>query len=147
MSEHDEQVALFEWAELSTGRFPDLAGLYAVPNGGLRHKAIAAKMKAEGAKAGVPDVCLPVARAGYHGLYIEMKFGRNSTSDAQDDWLRFLEKKHYCVAVCRGFYMARDVIEWYLLQPPTAVVLSGLEEPMPEGISEWKHSSRFWSAE
>jgi hypothetical protein len=31
------------------------------------------KLKAEGVRAGVADLCLPAARRGYHGLYIEMK--------------------------------------------------------------------------
>ena len=33
-TEAEEQIALFEWARLQTGRFPELALLYHVPNGG-----------------------------------------------------------------------------------------------------------------
>ena len=55
MSEHDEQVLIFKWARLSEGRWPELALLFAIPNGGHRHKAVAAKLKAEGVRAGVPD--------------------------------------------------------------------------------------------
>jgi hypothetical protein len=46
---------------------------YAVPNGGYRNIYVARKLKAEGVKAGVADLCLPAARRGYHGLYLEMK--------------------------------------------------------------------------
>ena len=38
MSEHDEQVALFEWAALREAEIPELALLFAIPNGGLRNK-------------------------------------------------------------------------------------------------------------
>ena len=63
-SEHQEQAALFRWAWFAQVKHPALALLYAIPNGGHRHKAVAARMKAEGVKAGVPDLCLPVARGG-----------------------------------------------------------------------------------
>ena len=87
MSEHDEQVALFQWAKLNEDRYPELAMLYANPLGGKRPRRTAARMKAEGAKAGVPDITLPVARCGFHGMYIEMKFGKGRLTSAQDWWL------------------------------------------------------------
>src|SRR5262245_64718583 len=46
---------------------------FAIPNGGARDVITAGRLKAEGVRAGVPDVCLPVARAGYHGLFLEVK--------------------------------------------------------------------------
>ncbi len=51
-----------------------------MPNGGKRDKATAAVLKRQGVKAGVPDIMLPAARAGYHGLYIELKAGENTTT-------------------------------------------------------------------
>jgi hypothetical protein len=73
MTEHDEQVALSRWVTLLQPRHPELALLHAIPNGGHRHKAVAVRLKAEGVKRGVPDLCLPVPRGGHHGLYLEMK--------------------------------------------------------------------------
>ena len=72
-TEADEQIALFEWAALQSGRFPELTLLHHVPNGGSRNKIEAARLRAQGVKSGVPDLCLPVARGGNHGLYIELK--------------------------------------------------------------------------
>ncbi len=63
-TEHVEQVSLMRWAALTKRRRPELALLYAIPNGGDRHKAVAAKLSAEGVKSGVPDLCLPVPRLG-----------------------------------------------------------------------------------
>jgi len=103
MSEHHEQVALIDWARSQEAQIPELALLYANPLGGKRPKRTAVAMRAEGAKAGVPDLSLPVARGGWFGLFIEMKFGRNKTTPAQDWWI---EK-------------ARDLILAYLSKPPT----------------------------
>ena len=54
--EHVEQAALFRWAEFARARLPELTLLHAIPNGGHRHKATAARLKAEGVKRGVPDL-------------------------------------------------------------------------------------------
>lgn len=66
-TESVEQQCLFRWAAFQSGRFPELALLYHVPNGGSRKKAEAGRFRAEGVKAGVPDLCLPVARGGAQG--------------------------------------------------------------------------------
>ena len=55
--EHVEQVVLFEWARLQAAKYPMLKTMFAIPNGGKRGSATAAKLKAEGVKAGVCDVC------------------------------------------------------------------------------------------
>jgi hypothetical protein len=44
-----------------------------VPNGGHRHIKVAAKLKAQGVLAGVPDWLICEPRKGYHGLAIELK--------------------------------------------------------------------------
>lgn len=72
-TEDEEQIALFRWAAMMEWKYPQLRRLYHIPNGGKRTKAEAGIFKAMGVKSGVPDVHLPVARGGYHGLYIEMK--------------------------------------------------------------------------
>lgn len=52
---------------------PELQLLYHVPNEGKRTWRTGARLKSEGLKPGVPDLCLPVARGKYHGLYVELK--------------------------------------------------------------------------
>jgi hypothetical protein len=118
MSEHTEQCALFEWAAWNQSKDAALNMLYAVPNGGKRDKATAAKLKAEGVKAGVPDVVLPVARMGYHGFYLELKIGKNKTSIEQDVWLTALKAEGYLVDVSYGWQEAAHKIARYLGHDP-----------------------------
>ena len=113
--ESEEQAALFEWAQVMEGRLPELRLLYHVPNGGLRNKAVAARLTAQGVKAGVPDICLPVARKGYHGLYIELKRRKGSkTTPEQDWWIRGLAEAGNFCQICHGWESAVRAIEWYV---------------------------------
>lgn len=114
-TESVEQQCLFRWAEFQSGRYPELKLLYHVPNGGSRKKSEAGRFKAEGVKAGVPDLCLPVARGGYHGLYIELKRLKHSkTSEDQKAWIAQLNEQGYCAVVCKGWEAAAKVITEYL---------------------------------
>lgn len=113
-TEEGEQMALFDWAARSVGRLPELALLYAIPNGGHRRKAVAGKLKAQGVKRGVPDVCLPVARNGFKGLYIELKTLKGKLSDEQRWWLEKLKAEGYYAVCVRGFEMAKECLEIYL---------------------------------
>ena len=70
--EDREQEAVIQWAFYEAGRLPGVDLIYAIPNGGSRNKIEAAHLKRQGVKAGVPDLFLPVARQGKHGLYIEI---------------------------------------------------------------------------
>jgi hypothetical protein len=112
--EHNEQAALFRWAALAAGRYPELALLFAVPNGGRRDAVTGARLKAEGVKAGVPDIWLPVARCGYHGLVIELKAEGGRASREQKAWLRALEEQGWLAAVCVGATAAWELLGRYL---------------------------------
>lgn len=129
-SEHDEQAALFRWAAFAANRWPELALMFAVPNGGHRHKIVAARLKAEGVKAGVPDICLPVPRGAWHGLFIEMKTRTGSASREQKRWLGALQAQGYRVAVCKGWEAAKELIEEYLASDADAGRCA-LEPPIP----------------
>lgn len=114
-TEHEEQVLLFRWAHENEHRYPVLPLLHAIPNGGHRLKAVAGKLRAEGVKAGIPDVHLPVARNGFHSLYIEMKRtkGGRLTLD-QNEMIARLRLANNQVEVCKGWEEARDVLVQYL---------------------------------
>ena len=115
-----EQAALIKELEL---RFPKAARLlYHVPNGGHRHKLVAIKLKAQGVRAGVPDLVLPMARGGYFGLYIEFKamppFDAE-VSASQHAYIQALNEQGYLAVVCRGHVDALEAIRAYLLQDET----------------------------
>jgi len=113
--EHNEQVRLFAWAGREAEERPELGLLFAVPNGGRRDKVTGARLKAEGVKAGVPDVWLPVARQGYHGLVIELKADATKrASREQERWLADLMEQGYLAVVCHGCEEAKGVIRAYL---------------------------------
>ena len=114
MTEHTEQCAVIEWCNLQSGAHPELELIYAVPNAGKRTKRQGAWMKDEGMKAGVPDLFLPVARDGYHGLYIELKIGKNKPTDSQVWWLERLTMEGYLAVVCWGYDDAVETISKYV---------------------------------
>jgi hypothetical protein len=120
MSEHTEQATLIRMCQWNASRYPGLDLLYANPNGGDRHRVVAAKMKAEGTRRGIPDLTLPVARGGYHGLYIEMKTATGRPSKEQIEWIRRLQAEGYRAVVCRGWQAAWHEIETYLQGAPAA---------------------------
>ena len=121
MSEHEHQAALFHWAEMEAKKIPELDMLFAVPNGGHRHAAVAAKLKLEGVKSGYPDIGLDVARHGFHGLRIELKKPKCGKSAAgrlskpQADWLQKLSDQGYMAVCCVGWEAAKETIEGYLI--------------------------------
>jgi hypothetical protein len=115
-TEHAEQVALIQWAERSLRIYPELRWLHAIPNAGAgAQRGQAGKMKAEGAKPGVPDLCLPVPRGPFHGAYLEMKRVSGSrTSPEQREWAEYLTGAHYAHSIARGFEEARAFLIAYL---------------------------------
>lgn len=136
-SEDGSQAALFCWAALNVGKYPALKWLYAIPNGGFRHIAEAAKFVATGTRAGVPDICLPCPiyvceipsqdnptgrtnKIYYAGAYIELKKAKRRTeknggcSQEQLDYLAYLTDAGYYCKVCYSWEEARDVLINYL---------------------------------
>ncbi len=119
-TEDGAQAALFCWAATARQTYPELRYMFAIPNGGMRNIIVASKMKATGVKKGVPDICLPVKRGNYSGLFVELKrpesVGKREgiTSDEQIDFMIFLQSQGFLCIVCVGWEMARDAISAYL---------------------------------
>jgi hypothetical protein len=74
---------------------------------------VANKLKAEGVRAGVPDVFLAVPSGGYHGLFIEMKTSKGRISDSQVAWFNKLESVGYRCVLCWSWQDAVTAIEEY----------------------------------
>lgn len=115
-TEAQEQEWLFQWATaMRTLRWPELELMFHVPNGGSRNKVEAARLKAQGVKAGVPDIFLPVARKGWHGLFIELKrLVGGKVSPEQEMMIKRLNEQGYRAVVCKGWNAAADEIEKYM---------------------------------
>lgn len=115
VTEHQEQVAVVDWADLlGRTKYPALRWLYAVPNGGLRHPAIANSLKAEGVKPGVPDLVLPQPIGKWHGAYIEMKRKGGQITPRQEEWRDHLVSVGYAYCTAQGYEAARDFLLAYL---------------------------------
>ena len=111
MTEKDEQIALFDWAQYRT----DLQRMFHITNEGRRSVQHTMSLLRQGMKPGVPDNMLPLARGGYHGLFIELKRRSGGRlSPEQRDWQVALLDEGYAVAVCNGFEEARETIDWYV---------------------------------
>lgn len=109
--EHQIQVACVNYFRLRWRN----ALIFAIPNGGQRNIKVAQKLKAEGVLAGVPDLCVPIPKNGYNGLYIEMKAGKKGVvSDKQKDVMARLTENGYLCKVCRCFDDFQKVVDDYM---------------------------------
>lgn len=87
---------------------------FAIPNAARRSMWEAMEAKRSGMKAGIPDLCFPVARHGYNGLWVEMKRIEGGViSPIQEYWLALLKENRYEVHVCHGADEAIPVIDEY----------------------------------
>ena len=106
-SEDAEQEAVVEYCDLL--HIP----IVHIPNEGKRSLSYAARMKRMGLRSGFPDLLVPLARGGYHGLFVEMKYGKNKTTKEQKEWLERLSAEGYACAVCYNAAEAIKTIESY----------------------------------
>ena len=110
-TEHELQVNCINYFRL---RYPK-GLIFAIPNGGQRNVIVAAKLKAEGVLSGVPDLCIPIAKKGYNGLYIELKNGKaGKVSDNQQTIIGKLQSEGYQCEVCRSFDEFKTIIDNYM---------------------------------
>ncbi|OOG61430.1 hypothetical protein B0E46_15745 [Rhodanobacter sp. B04] len=116
--EHQEQVNFFrrigELAVLDARYAIAARRTFAIPNGGGRSKREAGRLKAEGVTAGVSDIFCSIARAGRHGLYIEMKSLTGYASREQSEWIAESIQLGYEAATCRGADVAFALWKGYV---------------------------------
>ncbi len=105
------QQALVEWSHWKQGEHPELKLLHAIPNGGKRNAFEAMRLKREGVKAGVPDLFLPCARHGFHGLYLECKAAKGKLTPAQEEFKALLEWQLYKVEVFKSTQEGINILE------------------------------------
>lgn len=113
LAEHRLQTACVTWFRM---QFPSLSRrLFAIPNGGLRSKTTAARLKDEGLLAGVADLMLAVPRCHWGGLFIEMKTTAKGSgvSRAQKEWASDV-REDYGYVVCRTLDEFRQQVSRWL---------------------------------
>ena len=114
--EHVEQVALCRWWAMYARRIGVAESLlFAIPNGGRRDKTTGARLKAEGVRAGVPDMFLALPRQDAPGLFLELKKQKGGrVSENQKTMHEALSHAGYPVCICRGWDEAKRAIEDYI---------------------------------
>ena len=113
-SENAIQAAFFKWCGLMERKFPELALIHSIPNGAHKSHASRYVFKVTGLKSGVPDVSFPVARCGFHGMYIEFKSKTGRISPEQRWWTDKLTEQGFLVLTCRDWETAAQSVEEYL---------------------------------
>lgn len=93
------QQAVFEWIDWHIRKYPVLKFAFHSPNGGSRNIIEAKNLKAAGVKPGVPDLLVPIPCGKHQGLAIELKIGRNQTTEAQKSRLAGLAQAGYLTGV------------------------------------------------
>lgn len=97
-SEHTIQVQL---VARFRALYPNVV-IFAIPNGGYRDKAEAARLKAEGVLSGVPDLFIAHPLGGFNGMFLELKSSKGRTSQAQELLLERLSLAGYYSVVAYG---------------------------------------------
>ena len=102
ISEHLEQAHLVMWFRRT---YPDIL-IFAIPNGGMRSKSQAMKLKVEGVVPGIPDLFVPEWK-----LWIEMKKVKGGKiSPEQQNMIDYLQSVGYSVIVGLGAENAKAQI-------------------------------------
>jgi len=117
--EGQEQAAYFEWLGKALPLVSDHA--FHPANGGHRLKAVAGKLKAQGVRAGVPDIYIELPRGAYHGLRIELKATPPhdaAVAPSQKAWRARLKGAGYCALICKGWEAAKSATEAYVSLGP-----------------------------
>lgn len=117
-SEHELQVAVVTRSLSLASAHPSVLLLHAIPNGDFRGWGVGNKLKAEGVIPGVPDLCMPVARGGFHGFYMELKKSGGTIKEDQWEFMEALHAEGYFVRVTNHLSTALEIIENYLLEMP-----------------------------
>lgn len=135
-TEHAHQVAFFAWCAMAMnhgianamsedaykGTRPyattpvfELDLIHAIHNQGHGDRIRGARAKAEGVRAGIPDVFLPMPAPGYAGLYIELKKPKDGRlGPEQVKVIEKLRQRGYRVEVAYGWEEAVAAVTAYL---------------------------------
>lgn len=113
-SEHQIQSAFFKLVTLYEIKYPQLKLLFAVPNAAKRSMALAAMLKAEGMRSGIPDIMFPFANKSHNGLALEFKSAIGKPTANQSEYLSLLEKHNWQCHIVNDSEKALKILLTYL---------------------------------
>ena len=105
-SEDTHQQWLAKWLDSRPGLH-----WFHTPNGGARSVVVGRKLKAQGAKAGIPDVIIitpPPKRPTARGVALELKTEKGRVSEHQKRWLAVFAAFGWETYVAHGWIDATD---------------------------------------
>lgn len=108
--EHILQTAIAKYLDWNNYTF------FAIPNGALRSKAVAAKLKAEGVKAGVADLLILLPNQTFHGLFVEVKIAGNYQQQNQKAFEQKARDCGYEYIVVRSLDELIEKLKYYEAQ-------------------------------
>ena len=110
MTEYDIQKSFFEWVYHREVRDERYRLIHHTPNSSQFTIGHGVKMKRIGLRSGIPDVFVPIASKGFHGLYIEFKSEKGKLNKNQRDVIKQLRKQGYRVEIIRCPREAAEVV-------------------------------------
>lgn len=110
------QSKFIEWCRLYQDKYPPLALVHSIPNGSFKSGSARGLFKATGLLAGIPDICIPLARQGFNAFYIEFKSRKKGAklSDNQKVIHGQLRAERNKVEVFSSSYDAALAVCYYL---------------------------------
>ncbi len=109
--EASHQIMLFDWIRLQKHLAPYC---FSIPNERKTSIQNGAHLKRMGLMPGASDIFVAIPTENYHGLFIEMKYGKNKPTANQLKFQENMRDRGYKTAICYGFDEAKKEIETYL---------------------------------
>jgi len=105
------QIDCINWFDYQYPKLQKL--LFAVPNGGSRHKLEAVNLKKQGVRAGVSDLVLLYSNEQYPFLCLELKALNGKQSTEQKEFQKSVESVGGLYVLIRSFDEFKNNIEKY----------------------------------
>ena len=109
--EQEEQIKVFCWINCH----PEIEPFaFHIANERKSSQIMGMILKYMGVKPGVSDIMIAIPSPPYHGLFIELKAGRNKPTPAQSSFLARVTQKGYLGVCVTGHEAAIETIKTYL---------------------------------
>jgi hypothetical protein len=104
-------IALFDWIRLQPLLLPYA---FHIANERKTSPQSGAILKRMGVRSGVSDVMFAIPKGRWHGLFLELKAGKNKPTKNQEQFMLDMTSQGYYCVWCVGFDAAVTEIDTYL---------------------------------